>query len=136
MKAIKANYALSLDVQYHTLDLLYTPFWTRIGAYIVGMLSGHYLSIQRTEMLIPKVSDRLSSLDSILDKKDSIFLVVFQPDYCFVSTLSYICHTRTSNSARQSFHWTFYRWLWKNYLGLGNLLDYHCLLNGTSETNE
>uniref|UniRef100_A0A336MFI4 CSON000340 protein n=1 Tax=Culicoides sonorensis TaxID=179676 RepID=A0A336MFI4_CULSO len=55
MKAIRANYALSLDVQYHTLDLLYTPFWTRIGAYVIGMLSGHYLAIQRTKnLLIPK----------------------------------------------------------------------------------
>lgn len=55
MMAIQGKYALSLDVQYHNLDLLYTPLWTRIGVFLVGMTSGHYLSIQKTKQFLPKV---------------------------------------------------------------------------------
>nr|XP_050859870.1 nose resistant to fluoxetine protein 6-like isoform X1 [Vespula vulgaris]XP_050859871.1 nose resistant to fluoxetine protein 6-like isoform X1 [Vespula vulgaris]XP_050859872.1 nose resistant to fluoxetine protein 6-like isoform X1 [Vespula vulgaris]XP_050859873.1 nose resistant to fluoxetine protein 6-like isoform X1 [Vespula vulgaris]XP_050859874.1 nose resistant to fluoxetine protein 6-like isoform X1 [Vespula vulgaris]XP_050859875.1 nose resistant to fluoxetine protein 6-like isoform X1 len=35
------DYVPTMDQQYHLLDILYDPPWTRIGPYIVGMVTGY-----------------------------------------------------------------------------------------------
>ncbi|KAL2718957.1 nose resistant to fluoxetine protein 6-like isoform X1 [Vespula squamosa] len=35
------DYVPTMDQQYHLLDVLYDPPWTRIGPYIVGMITGY-----------------------------------------------------------------------------------------------
>lgn len=44
-----------LDVQYETIDYLYTPTYTRIGAYFIGVVAGWYLSHYDRKMNISKV---------------------------------------------------------------------------------
>lgn len=44
-----------LDVQYKTIDYLYTPTYTRIGAYFIGVYVGWYLSHYERKLDIQKV---------------------------------------------------------------------------------
>lgn len=44
-----------LDVQYETIDYLYTPTYTRVGAYFIGVFAGWYLSHYDRKMDISKV---------------------------------------------------------------------------------
>lgn len=45
-----------LDVQYHFVDYLYTPTYTRIGAYFIGVYAGWFLSAKDRKLNIKKVN--------------------------------------------------------------------------------
>ncbi|XP_055322373.1 nose resistant to fluoxetine protein 6-like isoform X2 [Sitodiplosis mosellana] len=48
------KYSLTLDVQYHLVDYLYTPTYTRIGAYFIGVYAGWFLSAKDRKLNIKK----------------------------------------------------------------------------------
>lgn len=49
-------YSFRLDVQYQFVDYLYTPTYTRIGAYFVGVYAGWFLSAKDRKLNIKKVN--------------------------------------------------------------------------------
>lgn len=49
-------FANSLDVQYTFVDYLYTPTYTRIGAYFIGVYAGWFLSAKDRKLNIKKVN--------------------------------------------------------------------------------
>lgn len=46
-----------LDIQYSTIDYLYTPTYTRIGPYFVGVYAGWFLSQYERKLNISKVTN-------------------------------------------------------------------------------
>lgn len=77
-----------LDVQYETIDYLYTPTYTRIGAYFIGVLAGWYLSHYDRKMDISKV-----------------FMLFAFMLFCFWFLWSRMHHTIVVWWLRHSFHW-------------------------------
>lgn len=63
--------ACRLDVQYKTIDYLYTPTYTRIGAYFIGVFAGWFLSRYDRKLDIEKVCtySRSGSFVSLLSRK-------------------------------------------------------------------
>ena len=45
-----------MDQQYHMLDLLYDPPWTRIGPYIVGIVTAYILVRLNNTLILRKVN--------------------------------------------------------------------------------
>lgn len=58
------NYQFTLDVEYGTLNVLYTAIWSRISGYFVGIICGWYLSVYERNMNLSKV--RLLSSGKIM----------------------------------------------------------------------
>lgn len=59
-------YSGSLDVQYNYVDLLYTPTYTRIGAYFIGVYAGWFLSAKDRKLNIQKVNNVHCTCDTCL----------------------------------------------------------------------
>ena len=49
-----------MDAQYAFLDILYDPPWTRIGPYIVGVITGYILLKLNNELLLRTVVQNLN----------------------------------------------------------------------------
>ena len=60
------NYVPSLSNQYNMLNILYDPPWTRIGPYMVGMLTGYYVIKIRGQLPLKTVSRKKIIGDSFL----------------------------------------------------------------------
>lgn len=52
----KENLQFTLDVEFATLDVLYTALWSRISGYFVGIICGWYLSTYERKLSLSKVS--------------------------------------------------------------------------------
>lgn len=58
-----------LDVQYKLVDYLYTPTYTRIGAYFIGVYAGWFLSSKDRKLNINKVMQNKMFIISFIHKK-------------------------------------------------------------------
>lgn len=57
------NYQFSLDVEFETINILYTSLWSRICGYFCGIICGWYLSTYERKMKLSKVIiERISKI--------------------------------------------------------------------------
>lgn len=78
------NMQFTLDMEFETINVMYTALWSRICGYFVGMICGWYLSVYQRKL---KLSEVIAGKLFIIFIIDSFFLI-FQFNRCSFWMLS------------------------------------------------
>ncbi|XP_031618020.1 nose resistant to fluoxetine protein 6-like [Contarinia nasturtii] len=89
------KYSLTLDVQYNVVDYLYTPTYTRIGAYFIGVYAGWFLSAKDRKLNIKKKFVVLGWVVGPL----LLILMIFGPTKKELSPLGAVLYTGLGKTA-------------------------------------